>query len=403
MRGLTAPSEAAPKPVTVAPHRARPPGETLAEIRPLMPAIGVTRLANVTGLDRIGIPVVMSVRPASLGLSVQQGKGLSLEAAMVSGLMESVESFAAEQRFPAPVVRGPGPGLIALPAHVLRADLPADASFPCVHGQDLLRGAAVLVPEEMVRFDAALPRPVAAAWFRSTTNGLAAGNTREEALLHGLCELIERDAEALWKRWPRRRRDARRFDPNSLADAGVAWLLARFAASGIAVACWDITSDIGVPCIACEIDDLDGDGAYLGRHAGTGCHPAVTVAACRAMTEAAQSRLTDICGSRDDLDPTCHTLTEWDREVARVVFARGEIVPSQPPPIARSFAGPRVEDDLAVALRRVQEAGIGSVAWVDLTQAALGIPCVRVIAPDLELPYRTSPERLGPRAMAAWT
>lgn len=400
MRGPTASSEAPPKPVTLGTHRPRPLSETLAALRALMPAMGITRLANVTGLDRIGIPVVMSVRPASRGLSVQQGKGLSLEAAMVSGLMESVESFAAEQRCLAPVPRGRR--LIALPAHALRADLPDAATFPCVQGQDLLTGDPVLVPEEMVRFDATLPRPPAAAWFRATTNGLAAGNTRNEALLHALCELIERDAEALWKRLPRRHRDARRFDPGSLDDAGVAWLLARFHAAGIAVSCWDITSDIGVPCIACEIEDRDSAGAYLGRHAGSGCHPSAAIAACRALSEAAQSRLTDIAGTRDDLGPECHALTEWDRAVARVVFERDEVAPNQPPRFARSFATASIDADLDAVLRRVRAAGIGSAVWVDLTAAALGVPCVRVIAPDLELPARISAERIGPRAIAAW-
>src|SRR4051812_1626364 len=92
------------KAVTAGAHRTRPLADTIAAILPLLPAMGISRVANVTGLDFLGIPVAMSMRPASLGLSVQQGKGLSLEAAMASAIMESVESFAAEQAAPSRVM-----------------------------------------------------------------------------------------------------------------------------------------------------------------------------------------------------------------------------------------------------------------------------------------------------------
>ena len=58
--------------------------------------MGITRIANVTGLDTIGIPVVMVCRPNSRSVSVSQGKGLTLAAAKASGVMESVEGYHAE-------------------------------------------------------------------------------------------------------------------------------------------------------------------------------------------------------------------------------------------------------------------------------------------------------------------
>jgi ribosomal protein S12 methylthiotransferase accessory factor YcaO len=48
----------------------------------------------------------------------------------------------------------------------------------------------------------ALPEPPHSATFAATTNGLASGNTRDEALLHALMEVIERDAVTLWKLGP---------------------------------------------------------------------------------------------------------------------------------------------------------------------------------------------------------
>src|SRR5262245_49188425 len=58
-------------------HRVVPPRETCRRARLVMEAIGVTRLADVTGLDYVGIPVWAAVRPIAdaSSISVQNGKG----------------------------------------------------------------------------------------------------------------------------------------------------------------------------------------------------------------------------------------------------------------------------------------------------------------------------------------
>src|SRR6202020_1763686 len=77
-------------------HRLVSPETTLARVRPLRPVMGITRIANITGLDCIGIPVTMVCRPNARSLAVSQGKGLDLTAAKVSGVMESIEGYHAE-------------------------------------------------------------------------------------------------------------------------------------------------------------------------------------------------------------------------------------------------------------------------------------------------------------------
>ena len=171
-------------------HRVVDPEATVRRLAPKLRVAGITRVADVTGLDTIGIPVVMSARPASRSLSVQQGKGATLTAAKASAVMESIESFCAEQ---------PSRGLvwkpleawaeseIAYPApRAHRRPEPGEA-MPWVAGEDLLSGRETFVPEELVTLD--LTRPVRAGygWFGSNSNGLAAGNTLAEATLHGLC------------------------------------------------------------------------------------------------------------------------------------------------------------------------------------------------------------------------
>ena len=78
-------------------HRIANPAETVERVRPLAAQMGITRLGNITGLDRIGIPVAIAVRPNSRSVSVAQGKGLDLPQAMASALMEACETFHAEE------------------------------------------------------------------------------------------------------------------------------------------------------------------------------------------------------------------------------------------------------------------------------------------------------------------
>jgi len=73
--------------------RGRNAAETLDLLQPFLRRAGITRVAVVHGLDVVPIPVVMVTRPLSSSLSVTQGKGVTLEQAKVSGIMEAIEHF----------------------------------------------------------------------------------------------------------------------------------------------------------------------------------------------------------------------------------------------------------------------------------------------------------------------
>ena len=77
-------------------HRTIAPDRTIARMEPLFPAFGITRVANLTGLDRIGVPVIMVCRPNARSSAVFHGKGLDLAAAKASGIMEAIETWHAE-------------------------------------------------------------------------------------------------------------------------------------------------------------------------------------------------------------------------------------------------------------------------------------------------------------------
>ena len=71
----------APKDWVKGTHRAMDPALTLERIRPHLPKAGITRIADITGLDDLGIPVVVATRPGSATLAVEAGKGATLHAA----------------------------------------------------------------------------------------------------------------------------------------------------------------------------------------------------------------------------------------------------------------------------------------------------------------------------------
>ena len=77
-----------PKVLREGTHRSQSLEDTLRHVLRLAPIMGVTRVANVTGLDPVGIPVVMVCRPNSRSLAVSQGKGIDLGSARASGLMD---------------------------------------------------------------------------------------------------------------------------------------------------------------------------------------------------------------------------------------------------------------------------------------------------------------------------
>lgn len=376
-------------------HRVAPPEATLARVLPLAPRFGITRLAVLTGLDRLGVPVAAAYRPNSRSLAVFQGKGTSLAAAKASALMEAAEAWHAEHARP-PSWRGryaelAAAGLPALdPARLPRAadaagTDPREADLPWAEGRDLFTGAARLVPWDLVAADYTLAGAPDGP-LQATTNGLASGNHPLEALSHALCEAIERDALALWRLLPAAAQDATALDLSTAGEGLRRALLDRFAAAGVALRAFDVTSDIGVPAVLCLAASEDEAADEAQPELGSGCHPDPEVALARAVAEAAQARLTRIAGARDDLEPDSY---DPARRAAWCAAAREWL---RGPPGRRGLdampgcAGPSLRADLEAVLARLAAAGLGEAAWVDLTRPEIGLPVVRVVVPGLEGP-----------------
>jgi YcaO-like protein with predicted kinase domain len=385
-------------------HRLAAPSDTLSQIRPFAQQMGITRLGNITGLDRIGIPVAVAVRPNSRSVSVLQGKGLDFPQAMASALMEACESFHAEEI--GPLRRAPYRDLVRSASVVDPATLCAGirhfdsaAAISWVEGYDLLRSEPCWVPADIVHTDYTLPR---LGYFLAGSNGLASGNHLTEAINAALYELVERDAVALWTPQPLRRRAACALDLTSVDDPDCRALLSRYEAAEIAVRAWNVTTDVGIAAFLCEIRDLSaGDPQRATRFHGSGCHADRAVALVRALTEAAQTRLTYIAGMRDDLLPAGYSATPNDELRDALLDALAREIVAIPFAAVPNFAADDLVEDLRRALGGLSAAGIDRVIAVDLTRPDLMIPVVRLVIPGLEWDSHHPNYRPGPRACAA--
>jgi ribosomal protein S12 methylthiotransferase accessory factor len=386
--------------------RTKTASETWSAIQPLLPDLGITRVGDITGLDRIGIPVWIAVRPNSRTLSVSQGKGLAAEAARVSAAMESIETALAERprlalEFATVANLASREAVVdirALPRPRVSL-LGVKRPLFWTQATDWATKASLWVPYELVHADATLPWLPGSGAFLPSTNGLASGNNLLEAIHHGLCEVIERDALALWDHLPFALQERTRLDLRTIDSGVILGLLEEFSRASILATVWDMTSDIGVAAFRAVIYDESADALSRPFPAafGAGCHPDRVVAIARALTEAAQSRLTVISGSRDDFGRARYAETQsskalhYNRRLARA--GNG----------ARSFAavahwcGASLAEEIDYLAGRLALIGLDQILYLALGEPALPIAVARVIVPGLEGPTEAAQYYPGAR------
>ena len=384
-------------------HRAH---ETVARMRTMFPRFGITRLADVTGLDRIGIPVWMAIRPNSKTLAVSQGKGFTDAAAQASAVMEAAEIASAEL-FPVPRriatardLMSAGELPMSLNNLIARGEQPITETdeVAWVEGYDLLREKTVWVPA-----DAAAIVPAEGSGGRSrfwqSSDGLASGNVMLEAVVHGLCERVERDACVLWQF----RSDSQVLeacvDPASLRDSGVDELAERIDRSGFQLRLFDITSNVGVPVffavVAPKPDGHEKHWKHFDLSAGSGCHPSPARAAVRAITEAAQSRVTSITGARDDFDPNLYS-TQLKADLT--IYLKAE--PASRTGLAEEKPH-EPADNLHFILTRLHRIGVTSVIVVPIESDETDFPSPRCSFRSSSTRQAAGVSVLGQRAMKA--
>ncbi|MER7332210.1 MULTISPECIES: YcaO-like family protein [unclassified Micromonospora] len=413
-------------------HRECTAEETYDRVRPSFSRIGLTRVADITGLDRLGIPVYNAVVPRSADLaSIYSGKGLRAADARTSAVMEAVERHVAarpmrpdtvvsyaELRAAGRPAMAPGDHSISVHRHY-RDDRP----IYWVTGWDLLSQEEVLVPYSAVAYGSVSGPPCHTL---VSSNGLASGNTVEEAVRHALCEVIERDALTLAEvasaqlghtlrhrhggallgaALDRVRQEHPHIDNDSLPPPARE-LARRFAEAGVPLNLVLLTSDIGVPTVLAVAREDNGPTAAQ-THGGSGADPDVGTALVRAITECAQSRAVDVSATREDLelpgaDVPAHRARH--RRSSLVDDARWVWNPDAPRRGVRdlpSHPGDDVAADIRFMLDRLRAGGLRRVLVVDLSPPDIPVHVVRVLVPGLES-WGSDRSKIGHRATRAW-
>ena len=385
--------------------RAVPPEETLARVLPLLGTAGLGEPEDITSKDEIGIPV-FSVDRMETAMGVPKyynGKGVTREQAEASAVMESIERYSAEPREDDEIVFGTYEQACDVMATIPPADmiLPIwaldhlqGAEIAWTEGWDILRGERVWVPACAV-FYPYIP-DTDLQLFKYHTNGLASGNNMEEAVLHAIFELVERDAWSIaeYRNLPVPDVIA---DPDSLPGK----LIVKFAEHGVEVHLKDLTCDTGIPTIGAAADDVATKDPEM-LTIGVGTHLDPEIAAIRAITEVAQSRATHRDGKKINAQLQRATVQmgyERVKELNRLWFGegRGFVNLSDIP----DGSTDDVLDDIEVVLGRLVDAGFDRVVAVDLTRPELDVPVVRMVIPGMEV-WTMDADREGGRLRGMW-
>lgn len=385
------------------------PSRVLRRVRRILPLVGITRLGLCTGLDLVGMPVAFATRPNSFSLSVNQGKGIDVDSAMVSAAMEATEVAIAERRprtlerasFRAMSEAGRVDFDPALIARCRPEQIDPEEPLDWAPAYDLSAGRPMVVPWRLVGIDHRIGEG-AGAVFEQSSDGLASGSSPSEAVFHGLLELIERDGWALMQFWNDAKIATRTTDPRAFGDPVLDVLVGRIEAAGLKLVLLDLTSDLGVPIFFAVIVPGDLPKSLEVRWAqicgGCGCHVQPVRAVLRAVTEAAQSRLTYIAGGRDDITPRQYARLDEEREAAMSLHALAAR-PAGPPRGGWGEVRGSIQDGIRHLVGLLARHGMGQVVVAPIRARRRGVNVVRVIVPGLEIGLDGACLQIGTRAV----
>lgn len=401
-------------------------------LRQRLEEFGITRLADTTGLDYVGIPTCSCVCPGTTdAIWVYSGKGLTPENSRISAIMECVERTSAlwnlERIITASYSKLSSSSTVWGPERFTECVSPhytPDTPIAWVEATHLRENTSVWVPADLA-FNGNRPQlEVSSAFLVSTSNGLGAGLSRDQAITQALSELLERDAvscieqrashfgaafllnvarfigkdEALiLENFQDNNNLALTIEPSSLPLSAMT-LYEKFQSSGLNAQVKYIPNDFNIPVFGAVAVEMMSFDSVLGA-AGYGVSFNSEEAVCRALLELAQSRATDRQGVREDCG------YEEKKRYKDLPMAHWLAEPSS-----------RLVDYAALFKCREYEALtvdnlLACLASVDLEDAAVvdfetyeGTFVVRAIVPEIETWHATGgSSRLGQRMARRFT
>ncbi|AEH06431.1 YcaO-related McrA-glycine thioamidation protein [Methanothermococcus okinawensis] len=281
-------------------YRICSPKKTWKKIEPILDKINIVNMERIDNLDRIGIPVYSATRLTKNGdIKIHPGKGATDIQAKVSSAMESIERYSAElsKEDKEKIIKKPD-NPVDLKELILSIEAFKNLnkinnnlnSIDWIKGTDIINNEIVEVPAD------AIFHPYSGTLFRSNTNGIASGNSTEEAIFHASFEVIERDS---WSVSEISKNTYRKINVEGAKNPIIHELIEKFENANINVVLKDLTSEVGIPTVAAISDeDVLKDPALL--CIGVGCHIHPEIAVIRALTEVVQSRATQIQNKRKD-------------------------------------------------------------------------------------------------------
>jgi len=370
--------------------------EIVNRARLLMAASRFARAFELAAPDAPGLvsfgaqfdPVLADPLHAGSPLVGVSGVGVSLQEAFQGCIGEAIEYLSQLQSgsdalLDADIdqgVAGLGPPALELVAGLSERRTRADTGLSwhratrSSDGREVLLPADICVRRPLSQRDFPPPFPVSI--------GSAAGPSRDAAALHGLLELIERDAASLWGG-----QFGRSIPPQHEASVMAESLLRqlRQVASGRRRT-WllDITTDVGVPAAVALSCRPDGSGFAFGLSA----RPRLEAAARAAITEMCQLELADAVISTKRSERGDAVLNAQDRtHLRRAMINADQCALLQPvacPAPHLAIDATEAGYILKLIARRLKELSIETYN-IDLTRQRFAVPVVRVIAPGLQL------------------
>jgi ribosomal protein S12 methylthiotransferase accessory factor len=231
----------------------------------------------------------------------------------------------------------------------------------------------IQVPRHFLSFDLTEAR-IENGWFKKSTAGLASGNSREEALVHSLCELIEHHAAHAFRALSFEEKKELLLQEDDLPPLPQA-LMEQLAPHDIQCLIFQMPNVFHIPSFYCLLINTH-PLRSLYQYEGYGCHLNAEVALLRAITEAAQSRLTYIAGSRDDMMPFRyqHTTKILSIEATEKKRRFSDIV---------SRAGLSVVDQLTALQTALKQQGFTQHLYQEHTPDSYPVSVVHSIIPGL--------------------
>jgi ribosomal protein S12 methylthiotransferase accessory factor len=364
-----------------------PPQETIQSVRGKLRDLREDILIKTLRIDtgRFGIPVYLSLcgtdAVRTIGTKKQMGKGCTAEQAEASALMELVERFSffrfiKNVHFLETSYRNLQEEALAfhyIPLSVYDPNPHDERNRICFEelpmrwtwALDITHGKEVLIPID---------------WFYliHEFNGPAAGNSLEEAILQGLCEVIERHVSSVITH---QRLETPTINPKTMRNPAAQDLLNKFKRNGIEVSLKDFSLNTGIPTVGALAYDPSTfpDSSEIVFTAGTTTNPEKSV--IRALTEVAQ-----LAGEFQHKTSYRPTLPKFTRlEEAWYLTSASNVVDVSTLP---KLSNQDFLQEIKFCIATLKTIGL-DVFVVDVTHPEIGIPAVYVIIPGTHFMDRT--------------